>query len=24
VKVGPDGTRWGGADPRRGALSIAR
>jgi gamma-glutamyltranspeptidase / glutathione hydrolase len=24
VKVGADGTRWGGADPRRGALSIAR
>lgn len=24
VKVGPDGMRWGGADPRRGALSIAR
>lgn len=24
VKVAPDGTRWGGADPRRGALSIAR
>ena len=24
VKVGPEGTRWGGADPRRGALSIAR
>jgi gamma-glutamyltranspeptidase / glutathione hydrolase len=24
VKVGPDGTRWGGADPRRGAMSIAR
>jgi gamma-glutamyltranspeptidase/glutathione hydrolase len=24
VKVGPDDTRWGGADPRRGALSIAR
>jgi gamma-glutamyltranspeptidase / glutathione hydrolase len=24
VKVGPGGTRWGGADPRRGALSIAR
>ena len=24
VKVGPDGTRWGGADPRRGSLSIAR
>ena len=24
VKIGPDGTRWGGADPRRGALSIAR
>jgi len=24
VKVGPEGTRWGGADPRRGSLSIAR
>ncbi len=24
VKVGPGGTRWGGADPRRGSLSIAR
>jgi gamma-glutamyltranspeptidase/glutathione hydrolase len=24
VKVGIDGTRWGGADPRRGAHSIAR
>jgi len=24
VKVGAEGTRWGGADPRRGALSIAR
>ena len=24
VKVGSEGTRWGGADPRRGALSIAR
>ena len=24
VKVGPEGTRWGGADPRRGALAIAR
>jgi gamma-glutamyltranspeptidase/glutathione hydrolase len=24
VKVGADGTRWGGADPRRGAHSIAR
>jgi gamma-glutamyltranspeptidase/glutathione hydrolase len=24
VKVGPEGTRWGGADPRRGTLSIAR
>jgi gamma-glutamyltranspeptidase/glutathione hydrolase len=24
VKMGPEGTRWGGADPRRGALSIAR
>ena len=24
VKIGPEGTRWGGADPRRGALSIAR
>jgi gamma-glutamyltranspeptidase/glutathione hydrolase len=24
VKVGPEGTRWGGADPRRGALSIAQ
>ena len=24
VKVGPDGTRWGGADPRRGAQAIAR
>jgi gamma-glutamyltranspeptidase/glutathione hydrolase len=24
VRVGPEGTRWGGADPRRGALSIAR
>jgi gamma-glutamyltranspeptidase/glutathione hydrolase len=24
VKVGPEGTRWGGADPRRGAQSIAR
>jgi gamma-glutamyltranspeptidase/glutathione hydrolase len=24
VKVGPEGTRWGGADPRRGAMSIAR
>jgi gamma-glutamyltranspeptidase/glutathione hydrolase len=24
VKVGPEGTRWGGADPRRGGLSIAR
>jgi gamma-glutamyltranspeptidase/glutathione hydrolase len=24
VKVGPEGTRWGGADPRRGAHSIAR
>jgi gamma-glutamyltranspeptidase / glutathione hydrolase len=23
VQVGPEGTRWGGADPRRGALSIA-
>ena len=24
VKIGAEGTRWGGADPRRGALSIAR
>ena len=24
VKVGADGARWGGADPRRGALAIAR
>jgi gamma-glutamyltranspeptidase/glutathione hydrolase len=24
VKVGADGTRWGGADPRRGSLAIAR
>jgi gamma-glutamyltranspeptidase/glutathione hydrolase len=24
VKVGPDGTRWAGADPRRGSLAIAR
>ncbi len=24
VQVGPEGTRWGGADPRRGAHSIAR
>jgi gamma-glutamyltranspeptidase/glutathione hydrolase len=24
VRVGPEGTRWGGADPRRGTLSIAR
>jgi gamma-glutamyltranspeptidase/glutathione hydrolase len=24
VKIGPEGTRWGGADPRRGALAIAR
>jgi gamma-glutamyltranspeptidase/glutathione hydrolase len=24
VKVGAEGTRWGGADPRRGAHSIAR
>ena len=24
VKVGPEGTRWGGADPRRGSLSIAQ
>src|SRR2546425_1166265 len=24
VKVGPDGTRWAGADPRRGAHPIAR
>jgi gamma-glutamyltranspeptidase/glutathione hydrolase len=24
VKIGPDGTRWGGADPRRGSLAIAR
>jgi gamma-glutamyltranspeptidase / glutathione hydrolase len=24
VKVGPEGTRWGGADPRRGAQAIAR
>ena len=24
VKVGPEGTRWGGADPRRGALALAR
>ena len=24
VKVGPESTRWGGADPRRGAHSIAR
>jgi gamma-glutamyltranspeptidase/glutathione hydrolase len=24
VQVGPDGTRWGGADPRRGSLAIAR
>jgi gamma-glutamyltranspeptidase / glutathione hydrolase len=23
IKVGAEGTRWGGADPRRGALSIA-
>ncbi len=23
VVAGPEGTRWGGADPRRGALSIA-
>jgi gamma-glutamyltranspeptidase/glutathione hydrolase len=24
VKVGPEGTRWAGADPRRGALAIGR
>lgn len=24
VMVGPEGTRWGAADPRRGALAIAR
>jgi gamma-glutamyltranspeptidase/glutathione hydrolase len=24
VKVGADGTRWTGADPRRGAHAIAR
>jgi gamma-glutamyltranspeptidase / glutathione hydrolase len=24
VKVGPDGTRWTGADPRRGSHAIAR
>jgi gamma-glutamyltranspeptidase/glutathione hydrolase len=24
VKMGPENTRWGGADPRRGALAIAR
>ncbi|MBI2216721.1 MAG: gamma-glutamyltransferase [Candidatus Rokubacteria bacterium] len=24
VQVGPDGARWGGADPRRGSLAIAR
>ena len=24
VKMGPEGTRWGGADPRRGSLAIAR
>jgi gamma-glutamyltranspeptidase/glutathione hydrolase len=24
VKTGPDGTRWAGADPRRGALAIGR
>ena len=24
VRVGADGTRWGGADPRRGALAIGR
>jgi gamma-glutamyltranspeptidase/glutathione hydrolase len=24
VQVGPEGTRWAGADPRRGALAIAR
>ena len=24
VQVGPDGTRWAGADPRRGAHAIAR
>src|SRR5213594_2069446 len=24
VRVGPDGTRWAGADPRRGSLAIAR
>jgi gamma-glutamyltranspeptidase / glutathione hydrolase len=24
VQVGADGTRWGGADPRRGSLAIAR
>jgi len=24
VKVGPEGTRWGGADPRRGSLLIAQ
>jgi gamma-glutamyltranspeptidase/glutathione hydrolase len=24
VKIGPDGTRWAGADPRRGSLAIAR
>ena len=24
VKVGPEGTRWAGADPRRGSLAIGR
>jgi len=24
VQVGPDGTRWGGADPRRGSHAVAR
>jgi gamma-glutamyltranspeptidase/glutathione hydrolase len=24
VKIGSEGTRWGGADPRRGAHSIGR
>ena len=24
VLAGPEGTRWGGADPRRGAQAIAR
>jgi gamma-glutamyltranspeptidase/glutathione hydrolase len=24
VKIGPDGTRWAGADPRRGSLAIGR